>query len=56
MEKWISSRQWCSIKKPVLEQLAKFTGKHLCQSLVFNKVAGVRPGVMPGTGVFLRAL
>ena len=28
-------------KKGVLRNLAKFTGKHLCQSLFFNKVAGV---------------
>ena len=27
-------------KKGVLRYLAKFTGKHLCQSLFFNKVAG----------------
>ena len=27
------------MKKGVLENLAKFTGKHLCQSLFFNKVA-----------------
>ena len=25
----------------ILKNLAKFTGKHLCQSLFFNKVAGV---------------
>ena len=25
----------------VLKNLAKFTGKHLCQSLLFNKVAGI---------------
>ena len=29
-------------KKGVLKNIAKFTGKHLCQSLFFNKVA-VRP-------------
>ena len=29
-----------SIKQGVLKNLAKFTGKHLCQSLFFNKVAG----------------
>ena len=29
--------QWCSIKKDVLKSLAKFTEKHLCQSLFFNK-------------------
>ena len=32
--------QRCSVKKDVLENFAKFTGKHLCQSLFFNKVAG----------------
>ena len=30
-------------KKGVLRNSAKFTGKHLCQSLYFNKVAGFRP-------------
>ena len=30
-------------KKGVLRNAAKFTGKHLCQSLFFNKVAGLRP-------------
>ena len=30
-------------KKGVLENSVKFTGKHLCQSLFLNKVAGVRP-------------
>ena len=30
----------CSIKKYVLKIFEKFTGKHLCQSLFFNKVAG----------------
>ena len=29
-------------KKGVLRNFAKFTGKHLCQSLFFNKVAGLR--------------
>ena len=28
-------------KKDVLRNFAKFTGKHLCQSLFFNKVAGL---------------
>ena len=31
------------MKKGVLRNLAKFTGKHLCQSLFFTKVAGFRP-------------
>ena len=29
-------------EKGVLRNFAKFTGKHLCQSLFFNKVAGGR--------------
>ena len=29
-------------KKGVLRNFAKFTGKHLCQSLFLNKVAGLR--------------
>ena len=29
----------CSVKKDVLRNFTKFTGKHLRQSLVFNKVA-----------------
>ena len=30
-------------KKSVLRDFAKFTEKHLCQSLFFNKVAGLSP-------------
>ena len=30
-------------KRGVLGNFIKFTGKHLCQSLVFNNVAGLRP-------------
>ena len=30
-------------RKGVLRNFAKFAGKHQCQSLFFNKVAGVRP-------------
>ena len=36
-------------KKSVLRNLVKFTGKHLCQSLFFNKVAslaGLRPATL----------
>ena len=29
--------------KGFLKNLTKFMGKHLCQSLFFNKVAGLRP-------------
>ena len=35
-----SRHRRCSIIKGVLKNLAKFTGRHLCQSLFFNKVAG----------------
>ena len=37
-----SSHQSCSIKKGVLRNFAKFTKKHLRQSLFFNKVAGLK--------------
>ena len=36
-----SSHQMCSIKKGVLRNLTKFTGNQMCQSLFFNKVAGL---------------
>ena len=38
-----SSHQRCVHKKSVLKNFGKFTGKHLCQSLFFNKVAGLGP-------------
>ena len=31
-----------SVKKGVLKNIVKFTGKHLCYSLLSNKVAGLR--------------
>ena len=37
-----NSHQRCFIIKGVLINFAKFTGKHLCQSLFLNKVAGPR--------------
>ena len=37
-----SSFQGLFSEKGVLKNFAKFTGKHLCQSLFFNKVVGVR--------------
>ena len=37
-----SSRPEVFSKKGVLRNFAKFTGKHLCQSLFFNKVAGLQ--------------
>ena len=33
-------------KKDVLINFAKFTGKHLCRSLFFNKVAGLTPATL----------
>ena len=38
-----SSHPRCSVRKGVLRTFAKFTGKHLCKSLFFNKVASLRP-------------
>ena len=35
------SHQTCSERRGVLRNFVKFTGKHLCQSLFFNKVAGM---------------
>ena len=37
-----SSHQRCFLKKDVLKNFAKLTGKHLCQSFFFNNVAGLR--------------
>ena len=37
-----SSRSEVFCRKGVLRSFAKFTGKQLCQSLFFNKVAGLR--------------
>ena len=41
-----SSHRSCSVINGVLRNFTKFTGKHLCQSLSFNKVAGVRPAIL----------
>ena len=41
-----SSHQRCSRKKGVLRNFAKFTGKHLCQSLFFNKAADLSPATI----------
>ena len=46
---WIicrSSHWRCSLRKGVLRSLLKVTGKHLCKSLLFNKVAGLRPATL----------
>ena len=55
-----SSRPEVFCKNGVLRNFAKFTRKHLCQSLFFNKIAGLRPAILlkrdSGTGVFLWVL
>ena len=37
-----SSHWRCSVKNAALRNFAKFAGKPLCQSLYFNKAAGLR--------------
>ena len=41
-----SSHQRCSIKKRVLRNFTKFTGKQLCQSGFLNEVAGLSPATL----------
>ena len=41
-----SSHQRCSARESVLRNFAKFRGKHLCQVLFFNKVAGPNPATL----------
>ena len=41
-----SSRPKVFQKKGVLRNFLKLTGKHLCQSLFFNNVAGLRPAIL----------
>ena len=41
-----SSRSEAFCKKGVLKNGAKFTWKHLCQSLFFNKVSGLRSAAL----------
>ena len=36
----------CSMKKDVLRNFAKFTGKHMCQRHIFNKVAVLTPATL----------
>ena len=38
--------QRCSVQKGSRRNFAKFTGKHLCQSLFLNKVARLRPATL----------
>ena len=50
----------CSVKIVFLKSFAKFTGKHLCHSIFFNKVAGPSPANYWkkdfGTSIFLWVL
>ena len=41
-----SSRLGVFCRKDVLRNFGKFTGKHLCLSLFFNKVVGLRPATL----------
>ena len=41
-----TSRPDVFCKKGVLRNFTKFTGKHLCQSLFFHKVAGLGPATL----------
>ena len=42
LQKYRSSRLEVFCRKSVLRNFEKFTGKHLCQGLLFNKAAGLR--------------
>ena len=48
-----SSRPEVFCKKGVLRNFTKFTGKHLCQSLFFNKVADLRSLSNQWTGFYM---
>ena len=48
------SHQKCFVRKGLLRNFAKFTGKHLCQSHFFNKVAGLRPRTLLKEGLWHR--
>ena len=50
-------KQSPSVKRGVLRNFAKFPEKHMCQSLFFNKVAGLRPATLlkrDSTGAFCK--
>ena len=54
--KYRSNHRRFSIRKGVLRNFAKFRGKYLCQSLLFNKFAGLRPGILFKKGLWHRWL
>ena len=45
----------CSLIKGVLKNLAKFTGKHLCQSLFFDIAGGLWPSLLTLYKTFIRS-
>ena len=47
-----SSRPEVFCKKGALRNFAKFTGKHLHQSLIYNKVAGLMPATLSKMGLW----
>ena len=53
-EKSISSRPEVFCRIGVLRNFAKFTPKHLSQSLFFNKVASLRPATLVKKRLWLR--
>ena len=52
----LCSHHRCSVKKVFVEISVKFTGKYMCQSFLFNKVAGLRPGTGAFSANFVRFL
>ena len=44
-----SCHRRCSVRKGALRNFTKFTGKQQCQSLFFNRVAGLKPATLPAT-------
>ena len=43
---FINSHRRCSVRKGVLKNFAKFTRKHLYQSLFFNEVTGLKSATL----------
>ena len=48
------SHRGCSVRKDVHRNFAKLTGKHLCQSIFLNKVAGLGPATLFKKTIWLR--
>ena len=46
LQKYGSSRLEVLCRKGVLRNFERFTGKHLCQSLLFNNVVGLRTATL----------